>query len=156
MYPWNNSLWYIFTAFDRTPPHWISTEKQTNKQSSRCYLYMQHALHYHLSVTEPRNHPHLKFQLPKKTTVPDKLQYSAKINQYAHDNPLSLDSNKKVRHTETYSSLSKGITAFPDHHLTFLLTNPSANPSACEAATDNTVSAVRAFPNNCNVHAGFP
>lgn len=91
----------------------------------------------------------------KKTTVPDKLQYSAKINQYAHDNPLSLDSNKKVRHTETYSSLSKGITAFPDHHLTFLLTNPSANPSACEAATDNTVSAVKALPNNCDVHSGF-
>lgn len=155
MHPWNNSLWYIFIAFDRTPPHWISTEKRTNKKSSRCYLICSMLciiiyLSQNPEITRISNFSSQR----KKTTVPDKLQYSAKINQYAHDNPLSLDSNKKVRHTETYSSLSKGITAFPDCHLTFLLTNP-ANPSACEAATDNTASAVRVLPNNCNVHAGF-
>lgn len=89
----------------------------------------------------------------KKNTVPDKLQYSAKINQDAHHAP-SLDYKQGSR-TQGNIFIPPKITTFPDHHLTFLLTNPSANPSPFNAAVDNTVSTARELACNFNVHAGF-
>ena len=152
MYPLNNSLWYIFTAFDRTPPHWISTEKQKSLLDVTFICSMLCIIIY-LSWNPEITCISIFNSQRKKTTIPNKLQYSAKINQYAHD-PLFLH-YKQERHTETYSSLPKGITTFPDHHLTFLLTNPSVKPSPFNAAINNTVSVVIALAYNFNVHAGF-
>lgn len=91
-------------------------------------------------------------QRKKNPTVPDKLQYSAKINQDAYD-PPSVDYKQESKTQENvFHPPIKGITTFPDHHFTFLLTNPSANPSPFNAAIDKSA---RELTYNFNIHARF-